>query len=84
MRVMIIGLLSLTLTGCVAQTAVSLVTLPVKLASSTVDVLTTSQSEADQKRGRAVRLREECEGKERRRAERKRRAPDFSRCDDYA
>jgi hypothetical protein len=73
--------MALPLSGCIAQTAVDLVTLPVKAASKTVDVLTTSQSEADEKRGRALRLREECEGKERRRAERKKREPDFSRCD---
>jgi hypothetical protein len=82
MRILLSSVLCLTLSGCVAQTAVSLVTLPVKVASKTVDVLTTSQSEADEKRGRALRHREECEGKERRRAERKRREPDFSRCDD--
>jgi hypothetical protein len=80
MRILLYSVLCLTLSGCVAQTAVSLVTLPVKVASKTVDVLTTSQSEADEKRGRALRLREECEGRERRRAERKAREPDFSRC----
>jgi hypothetical protein len=69
-----------TLGGCLARTAVDVVTLPVKVASSTVDVLTTSQSEADEKRGREIREREECIGKEQRRAERKRREPDFSRC----
>jgi hypothetical protein len=81
MRISIVAAMALPLSGCIAQTAVDLVTLPVKAASKTVDVLTTSQSEADEKRGRALRLREECEGKERRRAERKKREPDFSRCD---
>ncbi len=71
--------IALGLSGCV-QTAVDIVTLPVKAASKTVDVLTTSQSEADEKRGRAIRKREECIGKEDRRAERERRAPDYSRC----
>ena len=71
--------MALGLSGCV-QTAVDIVTLPVKAASKTVDVLTTSQSEADEKRGRAIRKREECIGKEERRAERQRRSPDYSRC----
>ena len=75
-----LGLLPL-LGGCIAQTAVDIVTLPVKVASKTVDVLTTSQSEADEKRGRALRKYEECVGKERRRAERGRREADLSRCE---
>ena len=80
MRILIVvGFLPL-LGGCIAQTAVDIVTLPVKVASKTVDVLTTSQSEADEKRGRAIRKREECIGKERRRAERSGRDPDFERC----
>ena len=74
-----VGFLPL-LGGCIAQTAVDVAMLPVKVASKTVDVLTTSQSEADEKRGRAIRKQEECVGKERRRAERAGRAPDFGRC----
>jgi hypothetical protein len=46
-----------------------------------VDMLTTSQSEADEKRGRAMRKREECLRREQRRAERERRQADLSRCD---
>jgi Tfp pilus assembly ATPase PilU len=80
MRSLLFASLSLALTGCIAQTAVDIVTLPVRAASKTVDVLTTSQSEADEKRGRALRKREECIGKEERRAERKGRAPDYQRC----
>jgi hypothetical protein len=67
--------------GTVAGAAVDVATLPVKAASKGVDVLTTSQSEADEKRGRAMRKREECLGREQRRAERERRRPDPSRCD---
>lgn len=67
--------------GAVADTAVGVVTLPVKAASKTVDVLTTSQSEADEKRGREIREREECVGKEQRRAEHKGQEPDYSRCE---
>lgn len=81
MRILIVAALGLTLSGCIARTAVDLVTLPVKVASSTVDVLTTSQSEADEKRGRAVREREECIGKEDRRAAKEEREPDYRRCE---
>ncbi len=79
-RIIIGGVAVLALPGCIARTAVDLVTLPVKVASETVDVLTTSQSEADEKRGRAIRKHEECLGREKRRAERERRAPDHARC----
>jgi hypothetical protein len=72
---------ALVLSGCIAQTAVDVVTLPVKAASKTVDVLTTSQAEADQKRGREIREREECEGREERRARKADREPDYTRCD---
>lgn len=58
-RSIVIGAAALALQGCVAKTAVSAVTLPVKVASKGVDLATTSQSEADQKRGREIRQREE-------------------------
>jgi hypothetical protein len=60
------------LSGCVgtiAKTAVDVVTLPVKVASAGVDAVTTSQSEADEKRGREIRKEEERRGKEARLAE---------------
>ena len=58
------------LCGCsVAKTAVDVVTLPVKVASAGVDAVTTSQSEADEKRGREVRKEEERRGKEARLAQ---------------
>jgi len=72
--------LVLPLGGCLVRTAADVVTLPVKAASKTVDVLTTSQSEADEKRGRAIRKHEECLGKEERQARKDRREPDPSRC----
>ena len=61
--------------GCVvasvADAAVDIVTLPVDVASKGVDMATTSQSEADQKRGRELRKAEERAGKQaRERAER--------------
>ncbi|MEO6152445.1 MAG: hypothetical protein ABIT09_05965 [Croceibacterium sp.] len=50
---------ALLLAGCLAQTALDIITLPVKVATTAVDLATTSQAEADQKRGRAVRQREQ-------------------------
>jgi hypothetical protein len=79
MRILVLAALPFALSGCIS-TAVDIVTLPVKAVSKTVDVLTTSQSEADEKRGRALRKREECIGKEDRRARRQEREPDHSRC----
>jgi hypothetical protein len=61
-------LLPLLLGGCVvgtiAHTAVDVVTLPVKVASAGVDAITTSQAEADQKRGRELRKQEEERGRQ--------------------
>ena len=56
------------LTGCVvgtvARTAVDVATIPVKVASAGVDAATTSQSEADEKRGREIRKQEEERGRQ--------------------
>jgi hypothetical protein len=52
----------LALTGCVSLVK-DVVTAPIKVVSKTADVLTTSQSEADEKRGREMRKREERLGK---------------------
>jgi hypothetical protein len=53
------------LSGCtVARTAVDVATLPVKLVSAGVDAATTSQAEADQKRGREIRKAEEERGRQ--------------------
>ena len=63
MKAMILLPLALALSGCVvgkvASTAVEVVTLPVKAVSAGVDAATTSQSEADQKRGREMREADE-------------------------
>ena len=57
-------LLQLALGGCtVAKTAVDVVTLPVKVASAGVDAATTSQAEADEKRGRELRRQDEQRGR---------------------
>jgi isocitrate lyase len=75
MRVLILPVLSFALSGCVvaavANTAVDVVTLPVKAVSAGVDAATTSQSEADEKRGREIRKAEEAAGKEARAREKR-------------
>ena len=60
--------------GTVAKTAVDVVTLPVKVVAAGVDAATTSQSEADEKRGRELRKTEEKAGREAREAEKRRLA----------
>src|SRR5438874_8355848 len=62
-------LLSGCIVGTVAKTAVDVVTLPVKAVSAGVDAATTSQKEADEKRGRELRKEEERRGREMRLAE---------------
>lgn len=52
-------LAALVLQGCLARAAVGVVTLPVRAVSKGVDMATTSQSEADENRGRQIRKREE-------------------------
>ena len=63
----------LLLGGCLVRTAADIVTLPVKAASAGVDALTTSQAEADQRRGREMRQAEEREGRAARQREREER-----------
>lgn len=55
--------MSLMLSGCLARTAANIVTAPVRVGSKAVDLATTSQSEADENRGREIRRREERLGK---------------------
>ena len=68
MKALLILLLPAALSGCVvgtvARTAVDVVTLPVKVASAGVDAATTSQKEADEKRGRELRRQDEERGKQ--------------------
>jgi hypothetical protein len=67
-RLILVAAIAPMLTGCivgtVAKTAVDVVTLPVKIASAGVDAVTTSQKEADEKRGRGLRKQEEERGKQ--------------------
>lgn len=85
MRVAILALLPLALGGCIARTAVDIVTLPVKAVGAGVDAVTTSQSEADEKRGREIRKQEEREGREARQREKeeRRRAREAAERGDY-
>ena len=68
MRILILAILPTLLGGCVvsslASTAVDIATLPVKVAAAGVDAATTSQSEADEKRGRELRRQDEERGKQ--------------------
>ena len=57
-------LLSGCVVGTVAKTAVDVATIPVKVVSSGVDAATTSQSEADEKRGRELRRQDEERGRQ--------------------
>ena len=63
MRLIVSALLFVLLQGCVASIVSDVVTAPIKVVSKTADVLTTSQSETDEKRGRELRKREEALGK---------------------
>ena len=63
---LLILLAPLLLGGCLAKAAIDVATAPVRVASKAVDLATTSQSEADEKRGRALREEEEEIGKLRR------------------
>ena len=78
MRILILTL-PLLLGGCVvgsiASTAVDIAKLPVKVVSAGVDAATTSQSEADQKRGAELRKADERRARE----ERKRCKPFIER-----
>ena len=75
MRLVLLASVALLLPGCVvatvADTAVDVVTLPVKVVSAGVDAATTSQSEADEKRGRELRRAEQERGREARLAEKR-------------
>ena len=79
MRILFLAALPLALGGCVvgtiASTAVDIATLPVKVVSAVVDAATTSQSEADQKRGAELRKADERRARE----ERKRCKPFIER-----
>lgn len=68
LRLSLILSAALVLSGCIARTAVDVVTAPVRAGSQVADWATTSQDESDRALGRRVREREERIGRlERRR-----------------
>jgi hypothetical protein len=73
MKRLLLACLPALLGGCivadVAETAVDVVSIPVKVVSAGVDAATTSQSEADEKRGRELRKAEEERGRQQRELE---------------
>ena len=73
---------TLALSGCIAKTAVDIVTLPVRAVGQAADWATTSQDEADRNYGRRMRRAEAREVKERR-AWAKRCRKDPQGCGDY-
>ena len=79
MRILLLPLAVLALSGCLARTAVDVVTLPVKAVGAGVDAVTTSQAEADQRRGREIREEEERLGRLARRCERR---PEREECEE--
>ena len=77
--------ISLTLSGCLVKAAADVITAPVRVGVKAVDLATTSQSEADETRGREIRRREERLGELERRYDRelnKCRDDDAHACDD--
>jgi hypothetical protein len=63
MRLVLAAVPMFVLQGCVASVVGDVMTKPVRVVSKVADVLTTSQSESDEKRGRELRKREENIGK---------------------
>lgn len=59
MRLVMLALAVVPLSGCVGKVVSTVVTAPVKIISKTADVLTTSQDESDRNRGRRARKAEE-------------------------
>lgn len=72
-----LAMLTPSLGGCLAKAALDVATAPVRVAGKAVDMATTSQSEADEKRGRDLRRRDERLGKLQRSYDKNMR-----RCDD--
>ena len=72
----------LALGGCIARTAVGIVTLPVRAVGGAVDMVTTSQSERDEAEGRRLRREDERRGREAREQARRERRDGHARDDD--
>ena len=76
MRNLILVVVALLLTGCIARVAADIVTAPIKVGGAVIDAATTSQDEADRKRGRDMRKAEERAEKERKKAKKEERERD--------
>ena len=76
-RLLIAAAAASLLHGCIAKTAIDVVTAPVKVVGKAADWATVSQDEADRNRGREIRKREEELGKLERAYDKQMR-----RCDD--
>ena len=76
-RLAALMLLAPALSGCVATAvagaAVAVVKAPFQIGGAVIDATTTSQSEADENRGKALRKQEEAEAKAAKKAEKARR-----------
>ena len=59
LRIVFVAIIAFAVSGCIARTAASVVTAPVRAGAQVADWTTTSQDEADRARGRALRHREE-------------------------
>jgi hypothetical protein len=86
MRALLLLTAAFAVSGCLAKTAVDIVTLPVRAAAAVVsggiDAVTTSQAEADRERGRRLREEDERRGREARQAERRGERPPAQRRDE--
>ena len=63
------GAILISLSGCLAKTAFDVATAPVKVVGKAADMATTSQSEADERRGREMRKADEARAREARKLE---------------
>jgi hypothetical protein len=72
MRILMVPVAALMLSGCLARTAIDVVSLPVHAAGKAVDWTTTSQAESDRNRGRMMRKEEARIRKEQRKEARER------------
>ena len=82
MRPLLLPLLALGLGGCLAKTAVDVVTLPVRATAAGVRAVTPNHKKEDERRGRAMRKHDECMGREARQAQKEHRDADYTRCPD--
>lgn len=76
-RLLLIAALGAAVSGCIATAvagvAVAVVKAPFQVAGAGVDMMTTSQEEADRNRGRELRKQEEAAEKEAKKAEKQRK-----------